>query len=59
MVGEWLLQLGKNNKRKHRDQNQKKKKTLQAQPSEEKEWWYTVRLFETNSLKEGAVWRAT
>jgi hypothetical protein len=31
------------------------KKTLQAQPSEEKERRYTVRLFGTNSLKEGAV----
>jgi hypothetical protein len=28
---------------------------LQAQPSEEKEWWYTVRLFGMNSLKEGAM----
>jgi hypothetical protein len=28
----------------------------QAQPSEEKKWWYTSRPFKTNSLKEGAVW---
>jgi hypothetical protein len=46
----------KTHKRKHRAR--KKKKTLQAQPSEEKERLYTVRLFRTNSLKEGAVWRA-
>jgi hypothetical protein len=28
---------------------------LQAQPSEEKKWWYTIRLFRTNSLNEGAA----
>jgi hypothetical protein len=37
--------------------SQRKKKTLQAQPSEEKERRYTIRLFGLNSLKEGAVWR--
>jgi hypothetical protein len=31
------------------------KKTLQAQPSEEKEQLYTIRLFITNSLNEGAM----
>jgi hypothetical protein len=36
MVGEWSLQTGKKtHKRKH--QARKKKKTLQVQPSEEKE----------------------
>jgi hypothetical protein len=45
-----------NNKRKHQAQ---KKETLQAQPSEENERLYTIRLFGTYSLKEGAMWRAT
>jgi hypothetical protein len=46
----------KTNKRKHRArEREEKKKTLQAHPSEEKEWSYTVRLFGTNSLKDGAV----
>jgi hypothetical protein len=57
MVGEWSPQPeNKNNNRKHRARN--KKKTLQAQLSVEKERWYTVRLFGTNNLKEGAKWRA-
>jgi hypothetical protein len=28
---------------------------IMSEPSEEKERWYTVRLFATNSLKEGAM----
>jgi hypothetical protein len=32
------------------------KKMLEAQPWEEKKRWCIVRLFGTNSLKEGAVW---
>jgi hypothetical protein len=53
MVGGGHRNPKKNHRRKHRAR--KKKKTLQAQPSEEKELWYTVRLFGTNSLKEGVV----
>jgi hypothetical protein len=29
----------------------------QAQPTDKKKWWYACRLFRTNSLKKGAVWR--
>jgi hypothetical protein len=42
---------------KERNTEPEKKRTLQAQPSEEKERWCTVRLFGMNSLKEGAMWR--
>jgi hypothetical protein len=45
----------KTNKRKHRVTEKERKKTLQAQPSEEKERQYIVRLFGTKSLKEETV----
>jgi hypothetical protein len=56
VVGEWSPQPEK--KEQEETPSQREKKTLQAQPSEEKERWYTVRLFGTNSLKEGAMRRA-
>jgi hypothetical protein len=34
------------------------KKMSRTESSEEKEWRYTITLFGTNSLKEGAMWRA-
>jgi hypothetical protein len=30
--------------------------TLKVEPPERKERWYTIRLFATNSLQEGAMW---
>jgi hypothetical protein len=53
-VGEWSPQPEKISPTRGNTVPEEKK-TLQAQPSEKKERCYTVRLFGTNSLKEGAI----
>jgi hypothetical protein len=44
-----------NGKQEEKNEEQDKRKTLQEQPSKEKDRGCTVRLFGTNSLKKGAV----
>jgi hypothetical protein len=40
-----------------REGKRDRSQTLQAQTAQKRKWWYACRLFGTNSLKEGAMWR--